>query len=195
MAYDLSDLEIAREVARREQINPADFHVVPAEPRGLAADFPGPFPRQSFAPGERAEFERVRAELDTPLQIAGVHPSMPQEHQTATAYEGLLVKELAAHTENYRLQKNPTVEKLARQGYFTDKYKEGIVAEVMAEPYIKGELRPVRKIDRSGRKITEFIGSKRAWMAPYRAPALVNEDGSILSVDGQPRRFLPTGGA
>ena len=193
---EFSEREIAREIMRRDEARPDrldHFKTIPAEPRGIDADWPGPFPRQSFAPGEREAFEQIRADLDAPMQVVGVRPSYPQQHLDTQAYEGLLLKAIAHATPGSKLQDTPQVESLARIGYLTSyHHREKIVAEAMASPALAGRLAPIKKIDRTGRKITEFVGSKRAWMAPYTSPAQVNEDGSILSVDGQPRRFLPT---
>lgn len=195
---EMNDLEIARQVAR-QPINPADFKAIPPERHGLDADWPGPNPRRSFAPGERQAFEAVRDRLDTVLQITGVRPSFPQEHLTPTAYEGLLLTAVAHATPGSGLRADSGVEGLARTGYLARHHGARIVSEAMESPRRQGRLAPVKKIDGSGRQITEYVGSARAWMQPFLAPAQVNE-GGILCVpnadgsvdDASVRRFLPT---
>jgi hypothetical protein len=43
-----------------------------------------------------------------------------------------------------------------------------------------GELRPIIEKDRTGREITQFIGSKRSWMAPFSA-----EPQEMIGVNGR----------
>ena len=160
---------------------------VVARPGSVDADNIGPLPRQTpFAPGEREAFQAARDRLDRAMQVAGIVPNTPQEWQTTPdLYERLLLNVLAKHTESYTKADclSAGAERLQR---LRDGVGDvpGIVAEALAEPHRKGVLREVKIVDATGREIREFVGPKRAWMNPLKAPLQV----SPIYVDGRPHR-------
>jgi hypothetical protein len=131
-------------------------------PTGTLADPSGLSPAQLHA-GERQQFDAVRADFDTPLQVARITPAQPQERQTVDDYRRGLLYALSKHADvplipdaRYVGQANlPEVQRRIVQG-------------VMTAPHRAGELREVLHVDRSGRAVREFHGVK-SWMRPYQA--------------------------
>jgi len=128
--------------------------------RGIDADWSGPFPRQEFAPGERQEFENIRAALDTPLQVASLEPFQPQVHQQPLDYQIGLLNAVAKKVRFPMLSEQTPAEEVQRFG-------PKIVGAVLAQPAREGRLAEIKKVDRTGREYSEFVGAKSAWMNPF----------------------------
>ncbi|CAE6944127.1 hypothetical protein R75471_05524 [Paraburkholderia domus] len=154
-----------------------DLEIVPPKPQGVDRDFPGPCVKTDYAPGEKAAFQAVRQRLDRPLQVCGIAPLQPQERHDPASYEADLLAVVAQHTERFT-----TFD--ASHGPLLRKYANQIVADAMHEPARKGELREVRTTDRSGREITEYVGSKKSWMQHFEGPTMLG----TFYVNGQPQR-------
>lgn len=147
--------------------------------QGVDRDWPGPSPKESFAVGEREAFNHIRAELDRPLQIAGVAPSQPQQGFTPKTYEHALLRELAGHTQQFSKLKDPT-SPVFKSPALLDKHKGEILAEVMSEPHRQNRLVEVKTTDATGRAIVETVGPKSLWMSRYKAPPLISADGAVI---------------
>jgi hypothetical protein len=140
-------------------------------------DNPGLTPR-SFAYGEDEQFAAVRRELDRPLQVARVVPTHPQMGESVHQYKTTLLMDLSAQSDNHRLKDKRMVEHLHR-------WQGELVADVMAAPAQRGELRPVKVFDQAGRECTEYVGAKSSWMAPFKGVTQrmigVNEKPFVIS--------------
>jgi hypothetical protein len=168
-------------LAEHEESNlPAGYAREPAVRMGVDRDWPGSQPRQDYRPGEKDLFDAVRSELDVPLQIAGITPSMPQVgHRDAVDYRRGLLRELAGKTSTHsalKTSKSPALQRPA----VVDQFKNEIVNAVMNLPYAENRLARIDQTDRTGRVISSYVGPKSLWMAPYRAPALISADGVIV---------------
>jgi hypothetical protein len=152
-------------------------------PRGVDADYPGPYPRYEFLPGEKAEFQAVRDRLDRALQATGVVPSTPQEGSTPKTYEASLLKALAKHTSGRasRMQFSPQE---TPDGVITTLNRLDVVADALTEPARQGRLAHIKTTDQSGRVVHEYVGSKAQWMSPFKG---VVQTGPIC-IDQVPQR-------
>jgi hypothetical protein len=152
-------------------------------PRGVDADYSGPYPRYEFAPGEKEAFQAVRDRLDRALQATGVVPSTPQEGSTPKTYEASLLKALAKHTSGRasRMQFSPQE---TPDGVITTLNRLDVVADALTEPARQGRLAHIKTTDQSGRTIHEYVGSKSEWMNQLKAPVLI----SPIFIDQVPQR-------
>lgn len=133
---------------------------------GTLADPSGVNPAQLHA-GERHQFDAVRAEFDTPLQVARINPPQPQERQSVDDYKRGLLYALSSHADVRTLPDARYV----GQANLPDVQRR-IIDGVMTAPHRAGELREVVRRDGSGREIHEFHGAK-IWMRPHmRAPEI-----------------------
>lgn len=180
----------------RAPLNYDDFVEVPDSPTGylrapviarpntIDSDYVGPNPRQTpLSPAERAQFEQVRQRLDHALQACRVVPSVPQESQSPQQYEASLLRALASHATGGRF-KSVDMSRSSDQQVIASCEAHGIVDEAIDAPRREGRLAPIRTTDRTGREITEYVGAKRAWMDPLKAPAFI----SPIVLDGVPQR-------
>jgi len=155
---------------------------VVARPNTIDADYVGPNPRSTpFGPGEREQFQAVRSRLDRALQVCRITPSTPQEKQTPVEYEAELLRALQNHTTkpiSFSAQDTP-------EGVIATCTRRNVVADALAEPYRKGELRQVLTFDQAGREIREFVGVKSQWMNPLKSPAII----SPIYIDDVPQQW------
>jgi hypothetical protein len=131
--------------------------------RGIDADFPFVNPKTSYKPGEKEQFEAIRSDLDVPLQIIRAEPYQPQEGQTPLTYQITLLNELAKANPGRSPMLRADFDARDVQGAFHE-----VVDPVLDMPRRQGRLAEIKKIDRTGRKYSEFIGSKAAWMSRFK---------------------------
>lgn len=144
---------------------------------GIDRDWLGPAPKATFKPGEKEAFQAVRDRLDRVLQVTRTVPSFPQHSHTPESYEQDLLAVVAQHSEKFS-----TFDR--QHGLLLRKYAPQIIQDAMREPHRKGELREVVTVDRSGREIREYVGSKSGWLGAFKGPVQV----SAIHIDGQPQR-------
>ena len=161
-----------------------EFETVKHVPKGIDADVPGPWPRQSpMPPSERAQFEQARQKLDRALQVCRVCPSMPQEGQTPAMYEASLLKELARHAGG-RIARTDFSPQYSPENVIASCETYDVVGKALAEPARLGKLAEIVTTDATGREIREFVGAKSTWMNPLKSPLQY----SPLYIDDQPQR-------
>ncbi|WP_250450682.1 hypothetical protein [Caballeronia sp. ATUFL_M2_KS44] len=140
-------------------------------------DAPGMRPAD-LAYAERQPFERIRARLDDALQVTGERPFCPQVGQSPEAYRRQLLQVLAPHTETYKRLNTGTITVDS-----ADRFEHRIVSEAMTEPIRNNTLAAITKKDRTGRQITEYVGSIDSWMGMFKATPAE----SAIFVNGKPK--------
>jgi hypothetical protein len=171
------DLANARANAERV-IDPAELR--PVNRTIFDGDIPGSKPRDFSNSADATQFEAVRRELDRPLQVAKIAPEFPQQGQSVRDYKTQLLLDLSNKSSGHRLHDKRMTDWLHYR-------QDEVIADVMGGPARRGELAPIRTIDRTGRESTEWVGPKSAWMDQHKAPAQL-----MKTLNGKPF-VIPTG--
>jgi hypothetical protein len=143
------------------------------------------------APDMRPRLDVLQARADQTFQAAQVVMPPPEADDTLDRYRVRLANALQSSLPKQHRLEIPAW--MVKEPQALERLENNVVDAAMKVAHESPELRPVRFVDESGRKVTEFFGRKDSWMRNFKALPLTNEDGSILSVDGDPRYFAPTG--
>ncbi|MGQ7938874.1 hypothetical protein [Paraburkholderia sp. D1E] len=158
----------------------SDFKVMPVVLKGIAADSPGPSPRESYGPGERQRFEAIRGHVDRALQATGENVYQPQiGHKSPEAYTKAVLGVLAKHTEQHKRLATWSIPDRSLA-----EYTQKIVGDALDSPRREGRLAEIVIVDRSGREVREFVGSKKSWMQHFEGPTMLG----TIYINGQPQR-------
>jgi hypothetical protein len=138
--------------------------------RDIARETPKDFANHA----ERMKFEAIRAHADPVFQATRTAMPFPSDSE---------------NTEAYRLRLACCLLPVAkvREGDLaradSNEARANVVFAKAWEAARRGPLTPIKSIDRTGREITEFVGAKSQWMAPYQKPPML---GRIL-INDQPQ--------
>ena len=137
-------------------------------------------PKEYANANERMAFDAARARADTVFQAAKVPLPDPCAGETLEQFRYRMTTKLLPHT---RLRSSDFPKLSAMPGDVMDNLENMVFADAVAQAHLSPELREVTFLDRSGRKVSEFLGQKSSWMNRFK---LQPQLGTIF-VDDEPR--------
>lgn len=128
---------------------------------------------------ERAQIAKLQGSADYVFQASGQMMPSPRAGDSVDGYRIRLIQALCPSTY--------ISPHLAKEPEALEKLETGIAKQIIKTAHELPELRPIFNTDETGRVVTEFIGSKRAWMDKFKAvPQL-----GTLFINGTPARHIP----
>ena len=119
----------------------------------------------------RAAVADVQMRYDEVMRTGGQSAPAPLSGETRLAYRKRLLRGLMGFSPRF---KDVDLNKITEESEVFDGMEKTVLADAYAvgarPPVPRNELREIVKTDAAGRRIVEFEGSPRAWMAPFRAP-------------------------
>lgn len=118
---------------------------------------------------DRAALAEIQSRADTVASAFGKRASQPMAGETAVAYRRRLAAQYKSHSPSWKdvdlAAIDGTVLKIAEDVIYAD----ALTAASHPADLPAGQLREIVKQDRTGRKISEFVGNKSAWMDQFKA--------------------------
>jgi hypothetical protein len=135
-------------------------------------------------PAEEAEFRRIQAQFDRARQAHRLEPIRPL-NESAAEFLRRNINSMAPYTVD-KETRAPLDSSVLRGGpAWLALHAAKVVDSAMEAAHRAPDLRPIVGRDNTGREITEFIGSKSAWMNEFKAPVLAG----IVTINGVPGTF------
>jgi 8-oxo-dGTP pyrophosphatase MutT (NUDIX family) len=120
---------------------------------------------------DRVQLAEIQSRADTVENAFGGRASAPVPGETPVAYRKRLAAKFKTHSKAWVGEDvgalSDSVLAIAEQQIYAD----ALAASSSPADVPAGTLREIIKIDRVGRKISEFVGAKSAWMDQFKSPA------------------------
>ena len=120
---------------------------------------------------QRAEIAEIQSRADGVASLFGANEKAPspQPGESPLAYRKRLATKYKQHSNKWKevdvMAFDDSVLKIAEADIYADAVQYAAAPADMPA----GQLREVVKVDRTGRKVTEFVGAKSAWMNQFKA--------------------------
>jgi len=120
---------------------------------------------------DRVQLAEIQSRADTVENAFGGRASGPVPGETPVAYRKRLAAKFKTHSKTWGGADVGAMDEAILAIAESQIYADALAAASSPADVPAGTLREVIKIDRVGRKISEFVGAKSAWMDQFKSPA------------------------